>query len=307
MALRTTRAIAFGTAAIVILMAMTFAQGQDVQGAAPTAILESLGGMAQGLAEWFPGGPPVITLHAIDGKGPKDFGKRGKIFGNKFKIPLIIGQHSLTVSFVQSGYDNTLSTSDPVNLSFVAESDRKYTIECNVDYSSGRWIPFVVDRTDKSHPIIVLPPKTTSANPSSDGPAGDVLGNPGSEPDWPAVWQQARTSELASAHQGEVAFNFGRYDWAVRFLEQAKAIQSSGVWKSDYPFLAGSYFLSGKAEQGRSTLQDMLADVRQRTGYLSHSVPLRVLVTNLGKAREKLSPDQQRELDPAIDEVTRIK
>jgi hypothetical protein len=136
---------------------------------------------------------------------------------------------------------------------------------------------------------------------------GDIPGTPGSEPDWPAVWQQVRTSEPAAAHEGEVAFNFGRYDWAIRFLEQAKAIQTAGVWKGNYPFLAGSYFLSGKADQGRSALADVLADVRRRTGYLSHPAPLGMLITNLGKVREKLSPDQQREFDAVIDEVTRIK
>ena len=51
----------------------------------------------------------------------------------------------------------------------------------------------------------------------------------------------------------------------------------------------------------------MLADVRRRTGYLSHPAPLGMLITNLGKVREKLSPDQQREFDAVIDEVTRIK
>lgn len=328
-ALRTARAIAFGTAAIVILMAMTFAQGQEVQGAAPTAILQNLGGMAQGLAEWLPGGPPVITLHAIDGKGPKDFGKKGKILGHKFKIPLVAGQHSLTVSFVQYGYNNTFSTSDPVNLSFVAESGRTYTVECNVDQGSGRWIPFVVDRTDKSRPIIVLPPKTTSTNPSSapvTPSAGSVAtaqsGNDPStasrsettnaQPTAPSspdkaeddLFMSISTHELKLSTAARSYFYQGNYRAAVRFYTQARQVEKSQVWQSDYPLLAGPYFFLNDEADYQETLNEMMSKVTYgRVGYLHHEIPLGFLLHNLGTLRSKLPENQWPLIDRYIDTI----
>jgi len=59
---------------------------------------------------------------------------------------------------------NSWSSSDPMNVSFVAESGHTYAVKCYVDrkkYSQTKdyWIPLVFDVTDKAHQQIVSPPK----------------------------------------------------------------------------------------------------------------------------------------------------
>lgn len=214
-------------------------QQADSQGTAPTAILTNLGGMAQRLALWLPGGPPVVLLDEIDTKGPKDFGKRGKWFGGKFKVALTPGQHSLTVEFFQGGYNNSYSGSTvPVNVSFVAESGHTYVVECNVDHSSGRWIPFVVDLTDKARPRIVPPPPscTTADECRTQGTkslaAGTLL---------IALADLAKAIELKPgdaevyAARADTKFHLGDYDGSI--TDYAKAIELN-------PALAQHYYVS---------------------------------------------------------------
>ncbi len=132
---------------------------------AQTAVLTNLGGMAQGLARFgIPGGPPVVRLHAVDGKGPADFGQKGKDcwgkpkqcdFGNKFKVDLIPGQHILSVGFLELYYNNAYASSMTwVDLSFVAISGHTYYIDCNLDPDFGKWTPYVVELVDKAHPSL---------------------------------------------------------------------------------------------------------------------------------------------------------
>ncbi|MGA2131041.1 MAG: hypothetical protein ABSH50_01890 [Bryobacteraceae bacterium] len=160
------KAVAIGSAASLSLMTAAFAQSEAVQGTPSTAIGKNLGGMTQGIALFFPGGHPIATLHAIDGKGPMDFGKGGKTFGSKFEVAISAGQHSLTVSFSRANYDGSFSKLGPLDVSFVAQSARTYVVECSLE--TGRWIPLVVDRADKSDPQMASPLAETH-HAASDG------------------------------------------------------------------------------------------------------------------------------------------
>lgn len=243
MAIRTAKAIAVGSTATVSLLALAFAQSPPVQGVAPAATLKNLGGMAQGLARFgVPGGPPVIYLDSIDGKEPKDFGQKGKncvspmrgapkkcSFGSKFTVALAPGQHSLSVGFTQAGYNNTFLTSKPVDVSFAAESGHTYLVECTVDNSSGRWIPFVVELNEKGQQQIVLPSKQASSCSTAEDcrTKGARSMAAGALPD--ALADFAKAIELkpddavAYAGRADARFHLGDYDSSI--ADYTKAIE----------------------------------------------------------------------------------
>ena len=166
------RILARFTLLTIVAMAVCFPfdcnAGQVPEGAPPTAVLKNMGGAVQGLAGWFPGGPPIAFLDLIDGKEPKDFGLKGAdcikhrggpktcSFGEKFQVTLAEGQHSLHVWFHQNGYNNTSMTTKPMDLSFVAGSGHVYVVQCIA--GNGGWVPVVVDVTDKAHPHLAVTP-----------------------------------------------------------------------------------------------------------------------------------------------------
>jgi len=120
---------------------------------------------------FLPGGPPTPFLDLIDGRGPKDFGQKGQAcklvrpgespmcrFGEKFRVPLTPGQHTLRVWSYQMLYNNKYRNSEPGDVSFIAEPGHKYVVECNV--RNGEVSTLVVDLTDKANPRIANAPST---------------------------------------------------------------------------------------------------------------------------------------------------
>jgi hypothetical protein len=106
----------------------------------------------------FGGGHPV--LHAIDWMTPGEFdghGKKGgeaktgdkREFGTKTMI--LPGPHVLSVSYfadTRTALGHRMATSEPVDIPFDAVDGHVYEIEESVE-PSGKWHPFVVDKTLK--------------------------------------------------------------------------------------------------------------------------------------------------------------
>jgi len=81
--------------------------------------------------------------------------------------------------------------------------------------------------------------------------------------DYLLLFPKYQKDELALANLGEAAFVRGDYSWTIRFLEQAKKIQSSKVWMNKYPFLAAAYWLEkGDQVKFRATLEAMIEEAR---------------------------------------------
>lgn len=128
---------------------------------------------------------------------------------------------------------------------------------------------------------------------------------------WDVVYRATRTDELTLANSASDAFNQGNYPVTIKFLTQANAVSSSGVWKSKYPKLAAAYFLTGQPEQGRQVLATMESDIRHDidsgAGYLGWQTTLGFVIQDLGEARARVDPQAQGEFDKAIDAVTALK
>ncbi len=136
-----------------------------------SATLRDLGGRVRFGAAL--GGLPIIYLYTIDGREPDAFGlknrdcvpkrftsrgqPRYKCFGEGYTVRLPPGRHILlvTCSATQPGGQATLYSSDPMSITFKAETARTYVPECNVDWVAHSWTPYVVDATDPSHATIV--------------------------------------------------------------------------------------------------------------------------------------------------------
>lgn len=171
-------------------------------------------------------------------------------------------------------------------------------------------------------PPVTTPTDTPGLGPdrlptSPDGSLGRrpaVDGSSSSDPlapvasDYDARFAAIRTDELALARAGEQAFLNGDYEWAIRFLTQARTVQTSRVWQSAYPFLAAAYYKTGDPTRGRQVLAEMHAASRQPYGYLTNATPLGFLLRNLGTAQAAL-PDSQAwsDFDGAIDRVIQRK
>ncbi len=99
-----------------------------------------------------------VRLYWIDGKGPKDFGLKGKFHGgfnsrwnDKFEVDLTPGRHILSVSFADA-----FGEAPPQHVSFVAKSGHSYVVDGGVVPEKGyRWIVTIEDVTDKDFPQAV--------------------------------------------------------------------------------------------------------------------------------------------------------
>lgn len=123
-----------------------------------------------------------------------------------------------------------------------------------------------------------------------------------------ALLQRYAGDEVTLAQLGEQAFAKQDYQWTVKYLEQARAVQSSKVWERDYPYLATAYLLTNGDEQRfESTLQDMLAEMRLNNSFLHHSTAIGIALSNLSDARNYVAGPAQQYMDQVRDQAIRIK
>jgi Trypsin-like peptidase domain len=107
--------------------------------------------------------------------------------------------------------------------------------------------------------------------------------------------------ENALALLGEKAFAQQDYECVITYLEQAKKVQASGVWKRDYPFLAAAYLLARRdMKQFKDVLQEMLAEMRLNNSYLHHGPPIGMALQNLTDVRQYLNRDGQAYIDKEV-------
>jgi hypothetical protein len=134
------------------------------------------------------------------------------------------------------------------------------------------------------------------------GPSMSVgLANAGS-PDYQKSFDAARTNELQLGQFGQQAFLQGDYKWSIKFLEQARSIQTNRVWQTNYPFLGGSYLLLGDRNRAQDTFNEMLRSLVGRS-YISLDQPRYLLLHNLAIVRAKVSPADQPYLSAIINKV----
>jgi hypothetical protein len=121
------------------------------------------------------------------------------------------------------------------------------------------------------------------------------------------IYDQVKTNEMKLGQAGIDAFNNANYIWAIRFLLRARTIQTSRVWSVDYPYLAAAFFLMGRTADGNKTLQEMVSEAQRPNVFLSHPPPLGMAIDNCGRVRPKLSPDDAKSLDAALEKLVQIK
>jgi hypothetical protein len=127
---------------------------------------------------------------------------------------------------------------------------------------------------------------------------------------WDALYMSQRGNELGLANSAADAFRQDNYAVVVKFLNQANAVSSSGVWKSRYPTLAASYYLLNQKDQGKAALAAMIASIRDnisRSGYLGSKTTLGFVLQDLSEARAKVAPADQADFDNAIGQVTALR
>jgi len=105
-------------------------------------------------------------LHFIDGKGPRELGRKGGLDNGTFnsfwdagfKVPLTPGRHAVSVSFHQ-GTGTMQATSADVTVAFVAVSGHSYVVDSLVTASTGLfnprgWTPIIFDVTEKENQLV---------------------------------------------------------------------------------------------------------------------------------------------------------
>jgi len=125
------------------------------------------------------------------------------------------------------------------------------------------------------------------------------------------LFPEIRTNELDLARAGEDAYKKKDYAWAVKFLEQSKQVESSGVWQSDYPYLAGAYLELGKKEEGKAVLNEMISKIQNQissgSGYLNWKTTLGFLLSNLGTVQSSLPQEFHSVINNAINKVITLR
>ena len=114
-----------------------------------------------------------------------------------------------------------------------------------------------------------------------------------------------RKRQLGQA--GNDAFNAGSYAWTIRFPLRARAIQTARVWSSNYPYLAGAFFLIGQTENANRALQEMVIEAHKSNVYPSHGPPLGMAIANCDRVRPKLSPEDREVFDKAVEKLVQAK
>jgi hypothetical protein len=157
-----------------------------------------------------------------------------------------------------------------------------------------------------------FPPRLTSPAP----PSTEAQPAPNDGENVDELFKAQRTNELALARSGRRLFEDGNYGAAIRFYEEARrdeANGSSGVWLSDYPFLATAYLFTGREDLFRQALVTAVARAGQSSGYLSFRTSVSFLLRNFGDARKAINDSPRldnalkvravKAVDQAIDEV----
>jgi hypothetical protein len=120
--------------------------------------------------------------------------------------------------------------------------------------------------------------------------------------------QEFQGDESALATLAEKAFSRQSYDCTIAYLEQAKKVQSSGVWGRDYPLLAASYLLAKKdRSQFRAILQEMLGEMRRPGSYLHHGPTIGFVLANVTNVRFYVDQEGQNYLDQITAEAIKIR
>jgi len=150
----------------------------------------------------------------------------------------------------------------------------------------------------------VLRPTTTAPEkklPATTQDSSQDNIKPGSSDYDEGVLKQYAGDEGMLAKLGEKAFARQDYTWTIRFLEQARTVQSSKVWERDYPYLAAAYLLAnGDRARFESTLQEMLAEMRLNNSYLHFAAPIGMALRNLSDVRQYLDKPAQDYIDNQI-------
>lgn len=114
--------------------------------------------------------------------------------------------------------------------------------------------------------------------------------------DFGKLFADYQRDEVALANLGEAAFLRGNYDWTIKFLEQARLVQVSKVWMSEYPYLAAAYLLGpGDDQKFAASLEEMLHQMEVPNTYLHHNVTIGFALEKLNNIRH-LMPAQYKQL-----------
>jgi len=125
--------------------------------------------------------------------------------------------------------------------------------------------------------------------------------------DFATEFESSRGDEAALSKLGEAAFQRGNYDWAIKYLERAKAVQASMVWMPSYPYLAAAYLLGqGNAAKFRATLDEMISQMRAPSSYLHQSIPISFCISNLIKIRAVSPQSEIGFIDAKVEQATAI-
>lgn len=121
------------------------------------------------------------------------------------------------------------------------------------------------------------------------------------DPHYQPLFLQYQANEAMLAQLSEEAFSRLDYAWTIKFLDQARAVESSRVWQRDYPLLAAAELLgNGDRNSFKSTLQEMLAAMRLNSSYLHHSATIGFVLQNLSNIRPYVDKDAQDYIDNTI-------
>jgi len=134
---------------------------------------------------------------------------------------------------------------------------------------------------------------------------------PPASPSFEEMFASDKTDELKLARDGEKAYGLNDYSWTIRFLAQAKVVETAGVWQSSFPFLYGAQVKLGQQSEAAQTKRAMLnaatAAVNTGNGYLSSATTIGFLIRNLGVVRNSLPASNQPDVDDLITQMTQLK
>ena len=158
--------------------------------------------------------------------------------------------------------------------------------------------------TSNSPPQPVPPQNASGPEIHPQSAAATGLTEVKSTQDEDDLFNRSRTSEIELMRAGKGYFDQDNYVAAIRFYEQARQIETSQVWRSDYPFLAASYFFAGRHAEYEQALADMMLAVKHGDGaYLGHKATLGFLMNSLGVIRKLLPSSEWSRIDQCIDGI----
>jgi hypothetical protein len=123
----------------------------------------------------------------------------------------------------------------------------------------------------------------------------------GSDSHFDALFKQYQGDESQLAALGEEAFAKLDYAWTIKFLEQAKTVESSKVWERDYPLLAAAYLLGdGDRTKFKDTFTDMLAEMRLQNSFLHHPPTIGMALQAISNVRQYVDAEGQAYIDDTV-------